>query len=152
MPPTDSLVKNRNLQSWSIFTTLLELTLSKIRDQWKPSRRRSLTLATPKKSFVCFLICARRIFLLNENKTFLWCSALNEQAAGAASIFYTARKQKISLPLKPPSTFCLLAERLTRRRKSKRKSPRPISVEINRGRLGTNLLFCGQSVYQIDIE
>src|SRR3990167_9756629 len=75
VPPTDSSVKKKKEQSWSIFTTSLEPTLSKIPEQRKPPRRRSLTLAPPQKSFVCdFVFCARPIF--SKRKTKFFCGVL----------------------------------------------------------------------------
>ncbi len=45
------------LQNWSVFTTSLELTLSKIRDERKP-RHRLASLGNPKKMFLALLIFA----------------------------------------------------------------------------------------------
>jgi hypothetical protein len=79
----------------SIFTTSLEPILSKIPDQWKPPRRPPPMTAArlaEKYSLQFLILRARRIFLprlrqgfggqVKRKQTFLWCSALNEQAAG----------------------------------------------------------------------
>ncbi|MDP3779514.1 MAG: hypothetical protein Q8R30_05765, partial [bacterium] len=55
----------------SIFTTAIEPTLSKILEQRKPPRRRSLSLAPPQKSFVYDFGFARaRSFPLKGKQNF----------------------------------------------------------------------------------
>ncbi len=80
--------------------TLLELTLSKIPDQRKPPRRRSLTLASQQKSFLCISDFARaRFFLLKGKGIFLLGSALTR--GRRATIF--ARTARHSSPQPPPA-------------------------------------------------
>src|SRR3990167_10565120 len=52
VPPTDSLVKNRKIKSWSIYTITLEPTLSKIPDQRKPPHR---VLASATEILACLV-------------------------------------------------------------------------------------------------
>ena len=69
----------------SVFTTSLELTLSKIPDFWKP-RRRSLTLASQQKSFLRISFARAGFFLLKGTENFLLASASSDAGGGAASV------------------------------------------------------------------
>ena len=53
-PPANSSGKKKKVLFWSIFTTTLELILSKIPEQRKPPRRCSLTLATKQNTLYDF--------------------------------------------------------------------------------------------------
>jgi len=85
--------------------TALELTLSKIPEQRKPPRRRSLTLAAKQNI----------LFLSEIVKSILLGSALNEQDGGADLYFFSGAAEfppHTPLPPRPRFAFCRTKARL----------------------------------------
>ncbi|PIT96688.1 hypothetical protein COT82_01720 [Candidatus Campbellbacteria bacterium CG10_big_fil_rev_8_21_14_0_10_35_52] len=89
--------------------TALEPTLSKIPEQRKPPRRRSLTLAPSKKSFVCGFDFARDHFFLLKGKQNFSLVFYSERAGGGCGLCFISFAGKNFLSL-THSTFCPLAE------------------------------------------
>jgi len=74
--------------------TALEPTLSKIPEQRKPPRRRSLTLASPQKSFVCGFRYARARFFLKGKQNFSVVSCSDRAGGGAGLILISLTGKK----------------------------------------------------------
>ena len=114
MPPAKWFPKNRKVLSWSIFTTRLELTLSKIREKGKiaarfargiptPAARRLTAASKARKNFFFFWSGARNFFQL-RNEIFAGFASLLTQgrAASHPSRSFGAESRRAKIPFPRP--------------------------------------------------
>jgi len=125
VPPAKWFPKNRKVLSWSIFTTRLELTLSKIREKGKiaarfargiptPAARRLTAASKARKNFFFFWSGARNFFQL-RNEIFAGFASLLTQGRAASHPMPREARQAGGQKFPPPDPPSFLPDCWTER-------------------------------------